>query len=187
MLRRPFSSAWPAGLTLVVSLLAPGARPALAQEPPGHDTPGHVHDESASGPIVESPEAMKVTSVILCYCGGCVNQTLHECTCGMAAGERRKVADALAAGATPESLIARYIAEQGPQVRVVPVREGLNLIGWAIPYVAALAGLATLLAVLLTWRRRGGAAVPLPAGGPSLDDVDRHYRDRIERDLKEVE
>jgi cytochrome c-type biogenesis protein CcmH/NrfF len=166
----------------LATLPAPGAPITAAEE-----SPGHVHsDEGAGGPIVESPEAMKVTSVILCYCGGCVNQTLHECTCGMAASERRKVAEALEAGSTPEQLIARYIAEQGPQVRVVPERRGLNLIGWAIPYIAALSGLAGLLVVLIAWRRRG-QAIPLPAGGPSLDDRDRSYLERIERDLKEVE
>jgi cytochrome c-type biogenesis protein CcmH/NrfF len=129
---------------------------------------------------------MKVTTVILCYCGGCVNQTLHECTCGMAASERRKVADALAAGATPDQLIARYIAAQGPQVRVVPERKGLDLVGWAIPYVAALGGVGILVGVLIAWRRRGDAT-PLHAGGAPLDDRDRRYLERIERDLKEAE
>jgi cytochrome c-type biogenesis protein CcmH/NrfF len=134
---------------------------------------------------VESPEAIQVTGVILCFCGGCVNQTLHECTCGMAASERAKVAAALASGATPESLIAAYIAEHGPQVRVVPERRGAHFVGWAVPYIAALSGLAALTVVLLAWRRRGEAAPP--AGGPAPGESDRLYRERIARDLQEVE
>jgi len=162
---------------------------AVSQTPAQQDPPaGHSHnDPGGSGPIVESPDAVKVTGIILCTCGGCVNQTLHECTCGLAAAERRKVAEALAAGATPESLIARYIAEQGPQVRVVPERKGLNLIGWAVPYLATLAGLGALLGVLIAWRRRGAAAA-LPAGGPAgPGGTDLAYRQRIERDLREAE
>src|SRR5262245_48678305 len=95
-----------------------------------------LHTEGVSGPIEESPEAMKVTGVIQCFGGGCVNQTLHDCSCGLAAAERRKVAEALKAGSTPEQLIAAYIAEHGSQVRVVPERKGLNLIGWAVPFLA---------------------------------------------------
>jgi len=155
-----------------------------AQSPPA----AHRHNEGGvTGPIVESPEAMKVTDVILCFCGGCVNQTIHECTCGLAAEERAKVAEALAGGATPASLIAGYIAEHGPQVRVVPERTGLNLIGWAIPYVAAVAGLGTLTVVLLAWRRRAGGQVLSAAGPPLTGDADRRYRERIARDLEEAE
>jgi cytochrome c-type biogenesis protein CcmH/NrfF len=147
----------------------------------------NLHTEGAtSGPIVESPEALQVTNVILCSCGGCVNETLHQCTCGVAAGERRKVAEALAAGATPESLIAAYIAEHGPKVRVVPERRGMHLLGWAVPFAAAGIGLATLTAVLLTWRRR--SAAPLPGGGARPGgEADRVYRERILRDLENAE
>jgi cytochrome c-type biogenesis protein CcmH/NrfF len=167
----------------IVLLASVSIAPARQQTPPGH-----THDEATeSGPIVESPEAIQVTGVILCSCGGCVNQTLHECTCGLAAAERRKVAEALAAGATPEQLIARYIAEQGPQVRVVPERKGAHFIGWAVPYVAALAGLAALLAVLIAWRRRDQAAAAPEPRAPQPADADIAYRQRIERDLREAD
>ena len=147
---------------------------------------GDLHSRAVpGGPIVESPEAMQVTTIIQCYCGTCVNQTLHECTCGLAAMEREKVAKAIAAGATPESLIAAYVGEHGPQVRIVPKREGLNLIGWAIPFTASLAGLAALMIVLRSWRRRS-PLLPSPAGpGSTVPEAERAYRERLERDLRE--
>ncbi|MGH9869374.1 MAG: cytochrome c-type biogenesis protein CcmH [Candidatus Polarisedimenticolia bacterium] len=165
-----------------VLLLAAAALP--AQSPPDP----HRHNEGGvTGPIVESPEAIQVTGVILCFCGGCVNQTIHECTCGLAAEERAKVAQALAGGATPASLIAGYIAEHGPQVRVVPERTGLNLIGWAVPFIAAVAGLGTLTVVLLAWRRRAVAQVPAAAGPALAGEADRLYRERIAHDLEDAE
>src|SRR5881628_3022588 len=86
----------------------------LAGTPEAQAPPASRHVEGAvTGPIVESPEALKVTTIIQCSCGGCANQTLHECTCGLAAGERRKIAEALAAGRTPDELIAAYVAEHG--------------------------------------------------------------------------
>jgi cytochrome c-type biogenesis protein CcmH/NrfF len=142
------------------------------------------HEEGAvSGPIVESPEAMAVTSQIQCFCGGCVNQTLHDCTCGLAARERRSVAEALASGRTPDALIAAYIAEHGVQVRIVPEKRGLNLIGWWIPFAAAASGLAALLLVLQGWRRRG-IALEDAARQP---ETEQRYRDRLEREIREFD
>ncbi|HET6373445.1 MAG TPA: cytochrome c-type biogenesis protein CcmH [Candidatus Polarisedimenticolia bacterium] len=105
------------GLALVWAPHVPGS---LAAE----DTPSPLHTEGhSSAPIVESPQAMQVTTTIQCFCGTCVNQTIHDCTCGLASAERARVASALAKGATPESLIAAYVAENGPQVRIVPERR----------------------------------------------------------------
>lgn len=173
-----------AALAAAALICLPG-RPALSQTP----DPMEHREGTTSGPIVESPEAMTVTSQIQCYCGGCVNQTLHDCTCGTAARERQDVAAALAAGRTPESLIAAYVAEHGPQVRIVPEKRGLNLVGWWIPFAAAAAALIALLAVLMVWRRRGVALDNRTAGGgPGRSaEAERHYRDRLERELKEFD
>src|SRR5262245_7483445 len=146
-----------------------------------------LHSEGGGEPIVESAEAMSVTSTIQCWCGGCTNQTLHDCTCGLAASERQKVATALAKGQTPAALIAAYVAEHGPQVRIVPEKRGLNLIGWAIPFAASLAALAALLMTLLAWRRRDisihGDGVAATTGSPA----DRAYRERLDKELSEFD
>lgn len=160
-----------------------GAPPLFAQTPPAG-----LHTEGGGEPIRESAEAMRVTSIIQCYCGGCSNQTLHDCTCGLVATERQKVAAALAKGQTPEALIAAYVAEHGLQVRIVPEKSGLNLIGWAVPFAASLAALVALLVTLLAWRRRdisnqGGDATAVTAGSPA----DRLYRDRLNKELKEFD
>ncbi len=170
-------------LLLMATLLAGGTAAALAQS-------SDLHTQGAeTGPIVESPEAMKVTSVIQCFCGTCVNQSLHECTCGLASMERRKVAAALAAGATPDQLIAQYVREHGPQVRLVPERSGFNLIGWAMPFAASIAGLLALSIVLLSWQRKGALraqAAEAPGSGAS-PPADARYRSRLERDLSEFD
>ena len=176
-------------LASAVGLLA-GAMTASAQTP--QMPPAHEHIESGvTGPIVESADAMKVTTTIQCWCGGCVNQTLHECTCGLAASHRAKVAAALAEGLTPDQLIAAYVAEHGAQVRIVPERRGLNLIGWAVPFAAIFAALVSLVLVLRGWSRRtsgkveSGSAVPPAPGGGGAPAADAAYRARIARDLEE--
>jgi len=147
------------------------------------------HQEGAvTGPIVESDDARKVTQTIQCWCGGCTNQTLHDCTCVLAATERGKVASALKSGTTPDALIAAYVAEHGAQVRIVPEKSGLNLIGWAVPFATALGALVTLTFVLFAWRRRGGfGAGPEAAPHAVGQTADSIYRERLERELKELE
>ena len=147
-----------------------------------------LHSEDSGTPIVDSAEAMRVTGIIQCWCGGCTNQTLHDCTCGLAAGERQKVAAALGQGQSPDALIAAYVSEHGPQVRIVPEKSGLNLIGWAIPFVASLVALAILVVTLLAWRRRdianqGGDTAPAKGGS----QADRVYRDRLAKELREFD
>ena len=179
-------------LASAVGLLA-GAMTASAQTP--QMPPAHEHIESGvTGPIVESADAMKVTTTIQCWCGGCVNQTLHECTCGLAASHRAKVAAALAEGLTPDQLIAAYVAEHGAQVRIVPERRGLNLIGWAVPFAATLAALVSLVLVLRGWSRRtlhagspAAAQAEEKASGCDAPALDAAYRARIARDLKEYD
>ena len=85
-------------------------------------------------------------------------------------------------------MIAAYVAEHGPQVRIVPEKSGLNLIGWAVPFAASLAALVALLVTLLAWRRRdisnqSGGATAVTAGSPA----DRLYRDRLNKELKEFD
>ena len=150
-----------------------------------HAASALAQHETAQGPrIAESPASLEVTTVITCPCGGCVNQTLHDCTCGFAAAERQRINEALEAGKTPDAIIASYVAQHGAQIRIVPEKTGLNLIGWAVPFIAAATGVVALTFLLLAWRRRTAdmqTVPPLPA------DADRHYRDRLDRDLKELD
>lgn len=188
--RRPGPPAGPRPAAILLGALCAVTLAASADLAPGlRAQTDDVHTQGATtGTITESADAMKVTTIIQCFCGTCVNQTLHECTCGFAERERNRVAAALAAGSTPEQLIARYMQENGPQVRIVPERRGLNLIGWAVPFAASLAGFLALGIVLWTWRKRAPLAA---AAGPDfpapLSDADRGYFDRLERELKEMD
>lgn len=141
---------------------------------------------TVAGPIVESAMAIEVTGVIQCYCGGCSNQTLHDCTCGLAASERLRVAAALASGATPGSLIDEYVAQHGLQVRIVPERRGFNLLGWAVPWLASLVALVALGITLRAWAKRSTEAAASTQTAPVAQD-ERALRARVEKALSEME
>lgn len=144
---------------------------------------GSAAQESAPS----EPELVKeVTTVVQCFCGGCSNQTLHDCTCGRAAQERDKIAAAISGGASPEEIIAGYVEVHGAQVRIVPEMKGLDRIGFAIPFAGSIAALLALVIVLLVWKRRPHlrpAVVP-PIGS---DQSDARYLDRLKSELKELD
>jgi len=162
-------------LALVLLLAAASAG---AQDAASHPAP----NPSAN---VESPDALKVTSRVLCMCGGCVNQTLHECTCGTAENERAKVAAALAAGKTPEDVIQEYVDNYGLQVLSSPDRKGFNLFGWLVPFIVTFIGLVALTFVLRGWIRRPAEAPAETRPAESVDPAEAEYRKRLERELRE--
>jgi cytochrome c-type biogenesis protein CcmH len=129
----------------------------------------------------------KVTTRVLCMCGTCVNQTLDECTCGTAARERDKVAAAIAAGKNPEAITQEYVNEYGPQVLSTPPKTGINLVGWLVPFLAAAAALTALTFILRGWVRASPAAASASVAPWSDDPVERRYRERLERELKDFE
>ena len=173
----------PSRLRACSALLIAALFPAALSIPGALAAPQHV--DAGTPRVEESAAAKEVTTVIQCSCGGCVNQTLHDCTCGFAASQRQRIEEAIEGGSTPETIIASYVQEHGPQIRIVPEKSGLHLVGWAIPFVAAVTGLIALTVLLLTWRRRTmtdeAHALPLTS------ETDQRYRDRLDRDLKEMD
>lgn len=173
-----------AAALVLAAWLAP---PAAAQPAPGMEAP---HPAPAPGGAAEtSPAVRKVTERVLCMCGGCVNQTLHECTCGMAAQERQEVAAAIEGGRSPEEVIQAYVDRYGPQVMSTPDRRGSHLVGWLVPFAAAAAGLAGLAFVIRGWVR-AREPVAVAAGGaepPPPGSEEARYRARLEQELKDFE
>ncbi|MBI3449225.1 MAG: cytochrome c-type biogenesis protein CcmH [Acidobacteria bacterium] len=181
---------------LALTLGAMVAAPASAQTDPaaargaGMTAP---HPPPAPGGVEEkSPDVMKVTTRVLCMCGGCVNQTLHECTCGMAADERDKVASKIAAGGKPDDIIKAYVDEFGPQILATPEKTGINLVGWLVPFAVAILLLASLTVVLRGWVRPEtvetvGPSASIAESSAPGDPVERRYRERLEKELKEHE
>lgn len=174
-----------AGVFLSLAISISGAR---SQTPPAGtvSSPASHPAPAPGGAAGETGTTKEVTSRLLCMCGTCVNQSIHECTCGTAANQREKIAAQLASGAAAETIIQQYVEEYGPQVLTTPEKTGLNLVGWLVPFLAALVALAALTFVLRGWVRSGTAA---PAGvtAPVDDPVERRYRERLEKELKDYE
>lgn len=167
-----------------LALSPPAATAASAQE----STP--AHPAPAPGGAAGAEGISEVTTRVLCPCGTCVNQTLHECTCGVAASERGKIAEAVASGRSPESVVQEYIDRYGVQILTTPEKSGLNLVGWLVPFAVTLAALGALTWILRGWMRTssrpGAGLTPAPAESrPGRDS--RDYREQLERELRDIE
>lgn len=185
---RPPDAARPAGTRraalaafCLICLPALALAAAQTEDPSGHPPP--APDGSADTPGIQS-----VTRRVLCTCGTCVNQTLHECTCGTAAAERAKIAAALARGESPDAIVEAYVTQYGQQILASPEDSTFNLVGWLMPFIVAVAGLAILTFVLRGWVRAAPARAddaPAGPGTPPQPGDDKDYRERLERQLRE--
>jgi cytochrome c-type biogenesis protein CcmH/NrfF len=156
---------------MVLALAAAPAAPAVAGSPP-----------SAAG-------VDYVSERIICDCG-CSNLTVKNCTCGKADRVRAEIADRLSRGATPEQVLKSYVDEYGEQILAAPTRQGFNLVGWLLPFLAVLVAGGSLVIVLRRWARVPWSEAPLvtplgPAAAPSPPDPS--FLRKVQEDLDREE
>jgi cytochrome c-type biogenesis protein CcmH/NrfF len=118
---------------------------------------------------------------LVCYCG-CSGLTVKACTCGTADGIREKINGQLDSGLAPDEVVAVWVEERGEQVLAVPTREGFNLLGWFLPFIVTLLGLAAAAITVVRWQKKA-AAQPQEA---EADDVDMEYLSRVDQDVEKL-
>ena len=111
----------------------------------------HIHE----GPYAEAHLALE--KAIRCDCGCLLD--LHLCQtqmqCGTSPVWSQRILRSLEEGQSGEAILAGFTAEFGPSVLMMPPREGLNWVGYLLPWAAILATAGVLGAIL---RKRGSEA-----------------------------
>ena len=124
-----------------------------------------------------------VGAQLVCYCG-CSGLTVKACTCGTADNIREKITAQLDSGMSPDETVAAWVAEKGEQVLAVPTREGFNLVGWIMPFVATFLGLLIATVIVLRWQKEAAVATTPPDPDPGKPDD--AYVKRIEQGMKNL-
>ena len=124
----------------------------------------------------------QIESEILCTCG-CRNAVG---SCGMLncpghKSQEEKLVAYLAEGKDHDQIIDAFVADFGSQaVLTAPLDRGFNRVAWAFPYVAGIAG---LIAIVVTARRWSGGPTVAVAGDAGLDPTINARLDDELRDL----
>ncbi|MBK9069640.1 MAG: cytochrome c biogenesis protein CcsA [Myxococcales bacterium] len=160
------------------------AQPAAVREHDSQLTNAPAHMEGASDkfrpdapevPPAMRPVAADVMKQLVCMCGGCKRENIHDCKCSFAADERKKVLAILATQdvSTPAgrsqaitNVRAAFKREYGSeQVFVTPT----SALPWMVPYVAIVVGLGLLFMVGRKWRTPPRSSTPVVAQADAAD------------------
>ncbi|RMG16065.1 MAG: heme lyase CcmF/NrfE family subunit [Deltaproteobacteria bacterium] len=178
-----------------VSLVSLALGAALA----GAALPATPAEAAPSSQITLPPElepvADRLSRELVCMCGTCDRQTLHDCTCGFAQKEREEIRLRLKAGATPEQIVQAYVQRFGTQALNEPPDTPFNRLIVIVPFAALGVGAVGLGWAGLRWKRRADAAiargeVPLDMAAPKLDLDEREeaeYREQLLDALEDLD
>lgn len=117
-----------------------------------------------------------------CPCGSTVTgcNMLH---CESSEPMRAKLLQMVNGGMSDAAILDTFVKQYGTQILERPPAEGFNLLGYVMPFIAILVGLAFVWWVIQRFRK------PLAvAGGPPIDDATlERYQARIDKDLEKLD
>ena len=115
-------------------------------------------------------------------CPVCENVPLDVCETQACVQWRDLIRQKLAAGEKPEQIINYFQTTYGDRVLQEPPRQGFTGLVWILPFVGLVAGVAILVVVL---RRMTAQPAPAKLETAPPESADE-YRERLERELKEL-
>jgi cytochrome c-type biogenesis protein CcmH len=112
-------------------------------------------------------------------CVVCQNLSVADSPSETATQMRTIVRERLEAGETPEQVTRYFVDRYGEWILLSPPRHGFNLLVWAAPAAAVVAGFTLVGLLLARWTRRRASAGPVVPSG-----VDAAMRERIRRETE---
>lgn len=136
-----------------------------------------------AGPAAAAPVDENTVHAIAAQlrCVVCQSLSVADSPSETANQMRGVIRERLAAGDTPEQVVAYFVDKYGQWILLAPPREGFNILVWAAPFVALAVGLVVVAITLRRWRRR---AASVSAGAAAPDEA---MRARIARELGETD
>ncbi|MGD0014924.1 MAG: cytochrome c-type biogenesis protein [Bryobacteraceae bacterium] len=118
----------------------------------------------------------------LCGCGSSIT-SCNMLQCHFAGPARVKLLEMVNAGLSDQAILDAFVKAYGPRILLKPPAEGFNLLGWVMPFIGILVGLALVWYVIRRFRRPAALAA-----GPEMDAATlARYQERIEKDLEKLD
>ena len=108
---------------------------------------------------------------MICACG--CNQILLECNhvgCPLSDGMRNELAAGLQRGDSDDLILQAFVQKYGPTILAAPTTTGFNRIAWIMPFLVLLAGFASVVLIVRSWKSRPGTSVSSGALAAELED-----------------
>ncbi len=166
------------GLAVAVPLFA---APVMAQSATGADAApgGHITKEVVYNRLITN---------LMCLCG--CKTTLKTCPhihCDFAIPRKREILKMLDDGADYDMVVASMVKRFGEQILPAPTKEGFNLVGYILPFVAIFAVGALLLRLAAQWARRGKETAPVDGRPNENLEADADLRRKMEQELSDFD
>jgi cytochrome c-type biogenesis protein CcmH/NrfF len=131
----------------------------------------------------------KLGELLKCQCG--CGASITECNminCHFADPVREELLKLVESGMSEQAILDAFVEKHGKIILRKPPTEGFYLVGWIMPFVGVAGGLALVWIILQQYLSRRPAAVVSAGGAPPADSPElARYRDRIEKDLADLE
>ncbi len=143
----------------------------------------------APPPLANAAEmsTSEIESELICLCG--CGQTIKSCpheNCGFAVPARSRIASLVKSGKTKEEIVEIFIKQYGEEVLAAPKKEGFNLLGYIMPFVAFILAGGLIMVIIRSWAAKGvrDEEETLPMTRDDFgSDIDR----KIEKELEEMD
>lgn len=98
----------------------------------------------------------EVEEALICQCGcGIVLKHCPHQNCGFAIPARQYIASLIKEGKAKEEIIDIFVKKYGQKSLAAPKKEGFNLLGYILPFVAFIIGAFFVSRVIKSWTTRG--------------------------------
>ena len=126
---------------------------------------------------VNDEQVREIASHLRCVV--CQNLSVADSPSETASQMRQIIRERLAKGESREQVFDYFVSKYGEWILLSPPRRGFNLLVWGLPFAGVLAGFVTIVVIARRWRRT--------RRDEPVDAVDPVYRERIRRELGELE
>ena len=130
-------------------------------------------------------EVYAIGKKLMCQCG--CGSTVADCNmlyCHFGEPVRAEIREGVIAGLAPDLILDQLVAKHSAIILAEPPAEGFGALGWTMPFIAILAGLAIVPIVISRWRKnRLAAEAAAPPQVPLNEEALQRFRAEIDRDL----
>lgn len=140
-------------------------------------TAGHAADASSIDELDD-----QIQRQLMCLCG--CNSTLKSCphvNCDFAIPRRREIRQMLEQGKSRGEIISFMTDKYGEKILAAPKKEGFNLLGYVMPFVALVVVGSIVAVTVKKWASRGE-----PGGAPGAGGSPKAAREESTGGLKEL-